>query len=44
MWIGLILALGSLAVSAETITGKVVGVTDGDTLTVLDAGDQQFRV
>lgn len=44
VWIGLILALGSLAVSAETITGKVVGVTDGDTLTVLDASHQQFKI
>lgn len=44
VWIGLILALGSLAVGAETITGRVVGVTDGDTLTVLDAGYQQFKI
>ncbi|HYW55776.1 MAG TPA: thermonuclease family protein [Polaromonas sp.] len=44
MWIGLILAIGSLVASAGTITGKVVGVTDGDTLTVLDANDQQFKI
>lgn len=44
VWIGLILALGSLVASAETITGRVVGVTDGDTLTVLDASDQQFKI
>lgn len=42
--IGLVLALGSLVTSAETITGRVVGVTDGDTLTVKDASDQQFKV
>lgn len=44
VWIGLILALGSLVASAETITGRVVGVTDGDTLTVKDASDQQFKI
>jgi endonuclease YncB( thermonuclease family) len=44
LWIGLILALGSLVAGAETITGQVVGVTDGDTLTVLDASDQQFKI
>ncbi|HKQ93064.1 MAG TPA: thermonuclease family protein [Blastocatellia bacterium] len=27
-----------------TITGKVVGVSDGDTITVLDAGNQQHKV
>jgi endonuclease YncB( thermonuclease family) len=44
VWIGLLLALGSLVASAETITGQVVGVTDGDTLTVLDASDHQFKI
>lgn len=44
VWIGLILALGSLLASAETITGRVVGVSDGDTLTVLDASYQQFKI
>lgn len=44
VWIGLILALGSLVASAETITGRVVGVTDGDTITILDASDQQFKI
>jgi endonuclease YncB( thermonuclease family) len=42
--VGLLLTLGSLVASAETITGRVVGVTDGDTITVLDAKDQQFRI
>lgn len=41
---GLLLALGSLVASAETITGRVVGVSDGDTLTVLDASQHQFKV
>lgn len=44
LWVGWILALGSLVASAETITGRVVGVSDGDTLTVLDANDQQFKI
>lgn len=30
--------------SAATLTGKVVGVSDGDTLTVLDASRQSFRI
>jgi endonuclease YncB( thermonuclease family) len=41
---GLILALGSLVAGAETITGRVVGVSDGDTLTILDASLQQFKI
>lgn len=43
-WIGWILAFSSLAVSAETIIGRVVGVSDGDTLTVLSTNDQQFKI
>ena len=34
----------SLASHAETIEGRVVGVSDGDTLTVLDAGNTQFKI
>lgn len=30
--------------SAETIAGKVVGVADGDTVTVLDAGKTQRKI
>ncbi len=44
MWIGWILALGSLVASAETINGRVVGVSDGDTLTVVDESHQQFKI
>jgi endonuclease YncB( thermonuclease family) len=29
---------------AETITGRVVGVADGDTITVLDAANQQHKI
>lgn len=32
------------AVSPRTLEGKVVGVADGDTLTVLDSGNRQTRV
>ena len=35
---------GALPVAADTITGKVVGVTDGDTITVLDATQTQHKI
>ena len=31
-------------VQARTLVGQVVGVTDGDTITVLDAGHTQYKV
>jgi hypothetical protein len=34
-WCGLCLLLVALSVPAETLTGRVVGVHDGDTLTLL---------
>ncbi|MFT7229330.1 MAG: endonuclease YncB(thermonuclease family) [Methylophilaceae bacterium] len=34
----------SIASYAEAIAGRVVGVSDGDTLTVLDAGNMQFII
>ncbi len=41
----LVLALSSgLAVHAETIEGRVVGVHDGDTVTVLDVHNQQHKI
>ncbi|MDD2770132.1 MAG: nuclease, partial [Methylococcus sp.] len=30
--------------AAETLTGRVVGVLDGDTITVLSGGNRQTRV
>ena len=36
--------LSTQPVFAETITGRVVGVTDGDTITVLDASNQQLKI
>ncbi len=29
---------------ADILTGRVVGVADGDTITVLDADDQQHKI
>jgi endonuclease YncB( thermonuclease family) len=40
----LALIVAGISVSAETLTGRVVGVTDGDTLTVQVAGRQQVKV
>ncbi len=34
----------SLAASADTLTGKVVKITDGDTLYVLDANNEQHKI
>ena len=39
----LLLAL-ACAAQAETITGMVVGVADGDTITVLDSGKMQHKI
>src|SRR3989338_3089558 len=36
--------LCSLSLSAETITGKVIKIADGDTLTILDRSQQQHRI
>jgi endonuclease YncB( thermonuclease family) len=38
------LALAVQFAHAETVTGRVVGVHDGDTITVLDAGNRQTKV
>jgi len=39
----LLLTLATTCVWADTITGRVVGVSDGDTITVLDATNQQIK-
>jgi micrococcal nuclease len=36
--------LTSLSLLAETITGKVVGVSDGDTITVLDSSLKRHKI
>lgn len=40
----IIAAAVSLSAQATTIDGRVVGVTDGDTITVLDAQNQQHKI
>lgn len=42
--IAVALALLVGPIQAETITGRVVGIADGDTLTILDAGRQQRKI
>ena len=32
------------SVHAETLSGRVVGIADGDTITVLDANRQQHKI
>lgn len=39
-----LLLLCSVTVHAETLTGKVVKITDGDTLVILDASNTQHRI
>ncbi len=43
MTLGLLIGL-SLAASADTLTGKVVKITDGDTLYVLDVNYEQHKI
>ena len=40
----LIALMVSIGASAETLTGTVVGVADGDTITVLDANREQHKI
>ncbi len=40
----LFIILNSFNVQAETLTGKVVSVADGDTITVLDASNTQHKI
>jgi endonuclease YncB( thermonuclease family) len=40
-----ILGLGTVApIHAQTLSGRVVGIADGDTLTILDTSNQQHRI
>lgn len=45
-WLGvcLVLIIAGIPATAETLTGRVVGVHDGDTLTLLVVGNQQVKV
>ena len=40
----LALAVAGMPASAETLAGRVVGVADGDTLTVLVSGNRQVKI
>lgn len=42
--LSVLLLLLSVSVQAEIITGRVVGIADGDTITVLDATNQQYKI
>ena len=42
--VGAVLLMVSIGASAETLTGMVVGVADGDTITVLDANREQHKI
>ena len=42
--IALFLVFLSIATSADSLTGKVVKITDGDTLYVLDANHEQHKI
>ena len=37
-------ALLSFSVHAEILTGKIVGISDGDTVTLLDASQRQYKI
>ncbi len=43
-WYAAVLLTLALAANAETITGRVVGVADGDTITVLDGDKVQHKI
>lgn len=39
-----LISLIALPVCAETLAGRVVGVSDGDTITLLDASRREYRI
>ena len=40
----IVMALLAVTASADTLTGRVVGIADGDTLTLLDATNTQYKI
>ncbi len=42
--LGAFLLLAAPIAFADTLTGKVVKVTDGDTLTILDANYKEYKI
>ena len=43
-WMVALLLSCSAFCYADTITGRVVGVTDGDTIKVLDASNTEYKI
>jgi endonuclease YncB( thermonuclease family) len=43
-WLLIVFLLLARGVQAETLSGTVIGVLDGDTLTILDAQKRRYRV
>lgn len=43
-WLLIVLLLLARSVEAETLSGTVIGVVDGDTLTIVDAQKRRYRV
>ena len=42
--VALLFCVGNCGANAEQIIGKVIGVSDGDTITVLDDSNTQFKI
>ena len=40
----MVIAVFMQAASAETLTGRIVGVSDGDTVTLLDGAKRQYKI
>src|SRR5688572_19620077 len=43
-WALFVLLLGALPAIAETIGGRVVAITDGDTITIVDGANRQHKI
>jgi len=44
MWIFLLLLVACVPVASDRLDGTVVGISDGDTLTLLSAGDRRVKI
>jgi endonuclease YncB( thermonuclease family) len=42
--VAIVLTMLAITASADTLTGRVVGIADGDTLTLLDATNNQHQI
>jgi endonuclease YncB( thermonuclease family) len=40
----LALTIGPIGINAQTLTGHIVGITDGDTVTLLDTTNKQYKI